>query len=107
MKSKLILLATVTLLYPGVSSGQDRLSEEQLKQLAIERETCGDRAVVSAAYDEEVANRVVVTCGEDAEGFVPLAAGLGGAGAAAAGLALVALAGGGGDSTPSTSSTGN
>lgn len=88
---------------PLTAQAQQRLSEEQLIQLATEKDSCKGREVVGAKYDEKVANRIVVTCGEDAEGFVPLAAGLGlgGAGAAAAGLALVAAAGGGG-STPTT-----
>jgi hypothetical protein len=93
-----VLAATL----PLTAEAQQRLSEEQLIQLATEKDTCKGREVVGAKYDEKVANRVIITCGDDAEGFVPVAGlGLGGAGAAAAGLALVAAAGGGG-STPTT-----
>lgn len=106
MKKFLSVFVVVAATLPVVAEAQQRLSREQLMQLAVERETCDDREVIDAKYDEQDASRIIVTCGEDAAGFVPLAAGLGlgGAGAAVAGLALVAAAAGGG-STPSTTST--
>lgn len=99
-------LVVVTLALPAVAQAQQRLTEDQLIELAINNKVCGDRQVVAAQYDAVDPNRVAVTCGEDAEGFVPLAAGLGLGGAgAAAGLVLVAVAAGGGGSTPSTNGT--
>lgn len=89
---------------PLAAQAQERLNTEQLIQLAIEQDTCDGREVVDAKYDEVDVNRVIVTCGEDAAGFVPLAGlgGLGGIGAGVAGLALVAAAAGSGGTTPST-----
>jgi hypothetical protein len=97
---------TIALLFP-LSVQAQQLSEAELIQFATEQGACGDRAVVAAAYGAEGSNTIQVTCGDDAEGFVPLAGlGLGGAGAAAAGLALAAAAaGGGGGSTPGTNGT--
>ncbi|MBP9181979.1 MAG: hypothetical protein KBF78_02505 [Fuscovulum sp.] len=110
MKLRAIALVALTALAPMGALAQERLNEEQLIALLNERKACGeDRTVVAARYVNETDNKVEVQC-EDAEGFVPLAAGLGGlggVGAAAAGLALVAGAGGGGGGTPSTSGTGN
>ncbi|VDC33916.1 hypothetical protein [Pseudogemmobacter humi] len=87
------------------AAAQERLSKDQLLQLAVEREVCkGDLVPVDALYESD--ERVAITCGT-ATGFVPLAGGLGSlgaAGAAAAGLALVA-GGGGTDGTTSTTST--
>ena len=99
-----LVALTVTLPVPALA--QQRLSEQQLIALAVERRICGDRGVASARYVNETENRVVVIC-DDATGLVPLAAAGLGAGAggivAAGALALAAAAaGGGGGATPST-----
>ncbi len=90
----------MSLALPAVA--QERLTRDELLQLAVDREVCsGDLVPVEAVYEN--ASRVVITCGA-ATGFVPLAGGLGALGAAgAAGLGLALVVGGGGnDSTPST-----
>lgn len=103
--------AALVLAFPFVASAQGgnapagaNLSDEQLVALAEAHGVCGDQAVIEARMEAD--GRVTATCGEDAEGFVPLALGglgAGGAAAAAAGLvAAAAVAGGGGGSTPDT-----
>jgi peptidoglycan/LPS O-acetylase OafA/YrhL len=91
---------------PVAAAAQQRLSEDQLLERATANNVCGERVAVAARYVNETENRVAVTCSDDAEGFVPLAAaglGLGGAGAAAAAaVGVAALAAGGGGSTPDT-----
>lgn len=105
MKTFAFFAFAASLALPVEAQVQQRLTEEQLIALATERRICEDRVVASARYVNETENRVEVTC-EDAEGFVPLIAGLGlgGAGAAAAiaGFGLAAAAAGGGGSTPDT-----
>lgn len=103
MKKIMFTAVALGLALPVVAQAQQRLTEDQLIALAVERKTCGELFPVAASYTDD--NRVAVTCSEEAEGFVPLAAaglGLGGAGIAAAGLGLAALAAGGGGSTPDT-----
>ncbi len=102
MKKMTIAAVAVSFLLPlGAQANTHRMTEDQLIQLATERGTCGDRAVLSARYVNETENRVMVTC-DDAEGYVPLAAGLGagGTGAAVGLVLLVAIAAGAGGSTP-------
>jgi hypothetical protein len=106
MKKFTLFVFAASLALPAGAQAQQRLSEEQLIAYATEQGACEDRVVASARYVNETENRVQVTC-EDAEGFVPLAAGLGlgGAGAAAAavvGVAAAAAAAGGGGATPDT-----
>lgn len=107
-------LASVLLVaaLPFAASAQDgtappgaNLTKEQLIALAEAHGVCGEQAVIEAQMEAD--GRVTATCGQDAEGFVPLALGGLGAGgaaaAAAAGLvAAAAVAGGGGGSTPDT-----
>lgn len=107
MKKFTLALTSLALALPVAAQAQQRLSEEQLIERATAQNVCGERIVSSARYVNETENRVTVTCGDDATGFVPLAAaglGLGGAGAAAAavGIAAAAAAVGGGGSTPDT-----
>lgn len=104
MKKIMIAAVALSCALPVASNAQ-QMTEAQLIELARENNTCGERFPVAARYTDD--NRVAVTCSDDAEGFVPVAAtglGLGGAGAAAAaaGLGLAALAAGGGGSTPDT-----
>jgi len=106
MKIFALSLFAASLALPLTAQAQTagRLTEAQLIQNATEREICEDRSVVSARYVNDTDNRVSVVCG-DAEGFVPLAAGLGGlggAGAAVGALGLAAVAAGGGGSTSDT-----
>lgn len=108
MKKLTLAVFAISLALTMSAHAQQRLSEEQLIKSATDRGICKELEVVAARYVNDTENRVVVTCGDDAEGFVPLAAaglGLGGAGAAAAavaGLGLAAAAAGGGGSTPDT-----
>lgn len=106
-KLQLVSIAMMlTVVVPMAAFAQQRMSEEQLIERANTNRICGERTAIAARYVDDTSNRVSVTCGDDAEGFVPLVgAGLGGigAGAAAAGaLGLAALAAGGGGSTSDT-----
>lgn len=103
MKKSALLGVALVLALPAVGHAQQRMTEPELIQLATDRGVCGDRTVASARYVNDTDNRVVVTCGDEPTGLVPVAGlGLAGAGAAAAlGLAAVA-AGGGGGATPDT-----
>lgn len=109
MKKFTLAIFALSLAFPlaAQAEGSKRMTAEQLIQYATDKKSCEDRSVVSARYVNDIDNNVEVTCG-DAEGFVPLAGGLGGLGggaaaAAAGGLALaVVAAGGGGGSTSDT-----
>ena len=109
MNKSILAVFALSLAISATAQAQARLSEEQLIEIAIAEQTCGEDSIpTSARYVNDTENRVTVTCG-DAEGFVPLVAaglGLGGASAAAAaaavGLAAAAAAAGGGGSTPDT-----
>ncbi len=104
MKIFALSIVAISLALPFAAQAQERMSEEQLVQLASERQVCGDLVPVAAKYDEADPGRVAITCSAAAQGFAPAAAGLGLGGAgAAAGLVLVVAAGGG--STNSTNGT--
>lgn len=99
---------TMTLALPLVAmAAETRLTEAQLKKDKNVVAFCkkDDKSVATAKYINDTDNSVEVTCSDDVEGFVPLAA-LGGlgtaAGVAAAAGVLAAVAGGGDNSTPDT-----
>lgn len=107
MKTFTIAITALSLAFPIAAQAQ-RLTEAQLIERVTEMNVCEGRPVVSAKYVSIKDYDVVVTCGTDKTGFIPMAGaglGLGGAGAAAAGIlgiAAVAAAAGGGGSTPDT-----
>lgn len=106
MKKIALTCVALSVVLATAAQAQPRRTEEQLIKYATQQRACGDRVVVSAKYVSDTDNRIEVTCGDDATGFVPLVGlGLGGAGAAAAalGVGVLALAaGGGGGSTSDT-----
>ena len=105
MKKTALTCVALSVVLATAAQAQPRKTEEQLIKYATQQRACGDREVVSARYVSDTDNRIEVTCGDDATGFVPLVGlGLGGAGAAAAlGVGVRALAaGGGGGSTTDT-----
>lgn len=107
MKKSCLGAVILAMSLPISVQAQERLTQEQLIQLAIDRNTCDGREVLSASYVNDTENRVGVTCGDALANDGSGLGGSAGVGAAvAAGVLLFALAagggGGGGGSTPDT-----
>lgn len=104
MKHFLGILIVVATSLPFTAGAQQRLTEAELLQRAIEENTCNGFNPVRAVYDEQNVNRVLVTCSDVATtAGTQQGLGLGGVGAGVAGLILVAVMSGG--STPATTGT--
>ncbi len=96
---KILPIIAIFLLTGPAAYAQTEAEQARHMQIAIDSGVCGDAFVASVRFERDN-NRIMVTCEEDAEGFVPLVGGLApglvGAAAAAAGAALLSATGGGG-----------
>ncbi|MFO8126631.1 hypothetical protein [Yoonia sp.] len=96
---KILPIAAVLFLVASAASAQTEAEQARYMQIAIDSGVCGEAFVASARFEADE-NVIMVTCEEDAEGFIPLvgglAPGLAGAAAAAAGAAILSATSGGG-----------